>query len=253
MTEGPAKVSVGSNAELQVPEGIVFGDAQVTKDILERSGNLVSGQEVGILLNGKSSVVFEFDPVGYVKDDDKADLNADEMMKSLRESQEAANAQLKARNLDELELTRWQVTPHYDDATHNLEWAPVVRNKKTGNETVNYNVRILGRRGVMEVALLVSPEAFEAELPGFRNSLKGFSFAQGEDYLAWVKGDKVAEYGLAALVTGGAVAVAAKSGLLAKLFKPLIVAALALLAGLKRLFTGNKATSVVENDQNRGE
>lgn len=253
MTEGPAKVSVGTNAELQVPQGAIFGDAKVAKDILERSGNLTNGREAGILLNGDSSVIFEFDPVGYVKDDDKADLDADKMLATMREGQESANQELKRRGLDELELTGWQVPPHYDQATHNLEWAPLVRNKKSGKETVNYNVRMLGRRGVMEITLLVPPEKLEAELPGFRAALKGFNFSQGEDYMSWIKGDKVAEYGLAALVTGGAVAVAAKSGLLSKLFKPLIVAAVALLAGIKKLFTRNKATSVVENDQHRSE
>lgn len=251
MTEGPAHVKVGSNAELDLPAGIIFGDAKVAKDILERSGNLTNGREVGILLNAQSSTIFEFDPVGYVKDDDKEALDADKMLASLRENQEAANEELKSRGLDELELTGWQVKPHYDQATHNLEWAPLVRNKKNGHQTVNYNVRVLGRRGVMEVTLLVSPEKFDAELPAFRESLKGFTYTKGEDYMSWMKGDKVAEYGLAALVTGGAVAVAAKSGLLGKLLKPLIAGVVALLAGIKRFFTGKKSTSVVENDQNR--
>jgi uncharacterized membrane-anchored protein len=254
MTEGPAKVKIGSNGDLQLPAGVIFGDAKVAKDILERSGNLTNGQEVGILLNGESSVIFEFDPVGYVKDDDKEALDADKMLSSLRETQEEANAELKSRGLDELELTGWQVKPHYDQATHNLEWAPLVLNKKNNHQTVNYNVRILGRRGVMEVTLLVSPEKFDAELPKFRETLKGFSFTQGEDYMSWVKGDKVAEYGLAALVTGGAVAVAAKSGLLGKLLKPILVGIAALGAALKNLFTRKKkSTSVVDNDQSRGE
>jgi uncharacterized membrane-anchored protein len=254
MTEGPAKVKVGNNGDLQLPAGVIFGDAKVAKDILERSGNLTNGQEVGILLNGESSVIFEFDPVGYVKDDDKEALDADKMLSSLRETQEEANAELKSRGLDELELTGWQVKPHYDQATHNLEWAPLVLNKKNNHQTVNYNVRILGRRGVMEVTLLVSPEKFDAELPKFRETLKGFSFTQGEDYMSWVKGDKVAEYGLAALVTGGAVAVAAKSGLLGKLLKPLLIGLAALGAAVKNLFTRKKkSSSVVDNDQNRGE
>ncbi|MFZ5442161.1 MAG: DUF2167 domain-containing protein [Myxococcota bacterium] len=253
MTEGPAHVKVGANAELDLPQGVIFGDAKVAKDILERSGNLTNGQEVGILLNAQSSVIFEFDPVGYVKDDDKEALDADKMLTALRENQEEANSELERRGLDALELTGWQVKPHYDPATHNLEWAPLVKNKKNGHETVNYNVRILGRRGVMEATLLVSPDKFDAELPGFRQSLKGFTFTKGEDYMSWVKGDKVAEYGLAALVTGGAVAVAAKSGLLGKLIKPLIVAVGAALAAIKRFFTGKKSTSVVESDKDRTE
>lgn len=251
MTEGPAKVQVGTNAELTVPEGLVFGNAQVTKDLFEKSGNIPSGGEVGILLGETSQIVFTFQDIGYVKDDEKADLDADKMLASMKENQEEGNKERVSRGLDELEITEWAVKPHYDEATHNLESAPIVRNKKTGHQSVNYIIRILGRRGVMEVALLCSPERLEAEMPGFRSTMKGFVFSKGEDYMSWTKGDKVAEYGLAALVTGGAVAVAAKSGLLAKLFKPIIAGIVALGAGIKRLFGGKKSSSAVEEDKNR--
>lgn len=242
MTSGPATVKVGEGASLAVPEGAIFGDAEATRSMLEKSGNLTSGREVGMLLSDEAEVIFEFDPIGYVKDDDKDALDADKMLASLREGQEEANTQLKSLGRAELEIARWQVKPHYESTLHNLEWGPVVKNKQNGHETVNYNVRLLGRRGVMEVTLLVSPEKLDQQLPWFRSALTGFTFEKGEDYASFRSGDKVAEYGLAALVTGGAVAVAAKSGLLAKLWK-LIVAGIA--AGglaLKRLF-GSKGSS----------
>ncbi len=252
MTPGPAKVKLGHNAEIQVPEGVVFGDASIAKKIMEQSGNLVSGQEAGILLLEGSTVLFEFDDVGYVKDDDKDKLDADKMLSSLREGQDEANKELAKLGRPQLELPRWAVKPHYDDATHNMEWAPVVKNKENGHETVNYNVRLLGRRGVMEATLLVKPEGLETELPIFRQTLKGFAFNAGEDYASWRDGDKVAEYGLAALVTGGAVAVAAKSGLLGKLWKLIVAGIAALVAGAQKLF-GKKDTTVVSQDQQRGE
>jgi uncharacterized membrane-anchored protein len=236
MTSGPATVKVGEGATLQVPEGAVFGDAAATKAMLEKSGNLSSGQEVGMLLSDAAEVIFEFDPVGYVKDDDKDALDADKMLASLRENQEEANTQLKSLGRPELEIARWQVKPHYESSLHNLEWGPVVKNKQNGHETVNYNVRLLGRRGVMEVTLLVGPEKLDQQLPWFRSTLKGFSFEKGEDYASFRSGDKVAEYGLAALVTGGAVAVAAKSGLLGKLWKLIVAGLAAAGVALKRLF-----------------
>ena len=139
-----------------------------------------------------------------------------------------------------------------DQATHNLEWAPLVRNKSNGKETVNYNVRILGRRGVTEATLLVSPDKFEAQLPWFRSALTGFSYVQGEDYASFRQGDRIAEYGLAALVTGGVVAAAAKSGLLGRLWKFIILGIAGLGAFLKKLFGGGdkqEQTSVVAADQ----
>ena len=70
----------------------------------------------------------------------------------------------------------------------------------------------------------------------FENLLTGYSFLPGNKYAEFRAGDKIAEYGLATLVAGGAAAVALKTGLLAKLWK-LIVAALAALAALlKRIW-----------------
>lgn len=252
MTYGPTKVQLGANAELNVPADTIFADAKATKQLLEKGGNIANGREVGSLLSGSASTIFEFEDIGYVKDDDKDALDADKMLTALREGQEEANEELKRRGLPQLELTGWTVKPHYDEATHNLEWAPLVRNKDNGHETVNYNVKLLGRRGVMTVTLLVSPDKFDAAMPAFRESLTGFSFVKGEDYASWTKGDKVAEYGLAALVTGGVIAVAAKSGLLGKLIKPLLVALAAAGAWIKRLFSGGaKKNSIVDSDQQR--
>ena len=111
----------------------------------------------------------------------------------------------------------------------------------TGGVSINYNTRLLGRRGVMEVVLVVGPDQLEATLPLFKGLLKSFAFKEGERYAEYREGDKLAEYGLAALVTGGAVAVAAKTGLLAKLIgmlakagKALVLLVIGALAALKK-------------------
>jgi uncharacterized membrane-anchored protein len=253
VTVGPAKVTMGGNASLNVPEDSHFGNAKVARDTMKEWGNLISNKEVGILFGSNgSTILFEFDPVGLVKDDDKESLDADNVLTSLKENQEEANKELKESGGNPLEIVGWQTKPHYDEATHNLESAPLIRDIASGEENVNYNVKILSRRGVMNVALLVSPEKFEQELKWFRSTMKGFNFVQGEDYSSWVKGDKVAEYGLGALAVGGGVAVLAKTGILAKLMKPILGALAAAAMGIKRFFSGGKSeTSVVKSDQER--
>ncbi len=235
---GPTKGRLGKWAEVDVPEGFVFTGEQGTKELMEAMGNIATGRELGTIADENLMVIFEFDEVGYIKDDEGDDLDADAMLKAMREGQAEANKILTTRGHSALEINRWHMKPKYDEATNNLEWAPIVRELTTGGESVNYNVRLLGRRGVMEVTLLVTPEEVERELPKFRKLLAGFAFTQGEDYASFRKGDKVAEYGLAALVTGGALGVAAKSGLLGRLWKFLLVGALALGAGIKKLFGG---------------
>lgn len=253
MTAGPAEVTLGSHAKLQLSEDAVFGNAKVAREILEQSGNLTSGKEQGIVLRDGATVIFDFDPVGYVKDDDKDALDADKMLASLRENQDAANVELRRLARPELEIAGWHVKPHYDEKTHNLEWAPLVKSKTDGKTTVNYNVRLLGRRGVMEAALLVAPDKFDAQLPWFRSLLGNYAYVAGEDYASFRQGDKISEYGLAALVTGGVVAVAAKSGLLGKIWKLLLVGLVAIGGAIKKLFGGgNKEPATVTGNDEGG-
>ena len=80
-------------------------------------------------------------------------------------------------------------------------------------------------------------------LPVARTLIAGFHFQSGQTYAEYRKGDKVAEYGLTALVLGGGAVLAAKSGLFAviakffgKFLKLIIVGAIALGAVIKKFF-----------------
>ena len=95
----------------------------------------------------------------------------------------------------------------------------------------------------MSVDLVMGPEQYWASLSDFNNLLTGFTFQQGNRYADFVRGDKVAEYGLTALILGGAGAAAIKTGLLAKAWRFILVAVLALkklvivvFAGLAAIF-----------------
>lgn len=241
--EGPTTGKLEEYATIDIPEGFLFASGRrESGKFMEATKNTPSGQEVGVLLpaNGTDDwwVVFMFDPVGYVKDDEKDNLDADKLLDALKEGTEEGNKERKRRGWDDLHVTGWHKPPRYNPATHNLEWS--IRLKGATGEDINHQVRLLGRRGVMSATLVVSPEAVEASLPRFQKVLEGYKYVQTESYAAWRPGDKVAEYGLIALVTGGTLAVAAKSGLLGKLIKPLILGLAAIGAAIKRLFTGKK-------------
>lgn len=251
---GPITAKLGSQAQFAIPQGYLFADSEGTKKFLEKNENIPSGQEVGLLASPKSGwfVIFEFADVGYVKDDEKKSLDADAMLESIRKDTEAANEERKRRGWGAMTVVGWMQAPHYDEATHNLEWAVKGEDEK-GNVSSNLNTRYLGRRGYMSVTLVADADKFEATSTEFRKVLTGFSYSPDNDYRAFVKGDKVAEYGLTALVVGGATAVAAKTGLLKVIGKflvagwKLILAGLAALAGaLRKLFARRDREAPVE-------
>jgi uncharacterized membrane-anchored protein len=65
--------------------------------------------------------------------------------------------------------------------------------------------------------------------------VKGFQYVSGQTYGEYQPGDHVAAYGLAALITGGAAAVAAKKGLFSVIGGFLVAAWKFVLAGFLAL------------------
>lgn len=257
---GPFTAQLGENAQITIPSGYQFADAAGARRFLELTHNPPSEQEVGIvtpILNkGDDSsqfwfVLFDFDDTGYVKDEEKSSIDADKILSTLKDSTERGNEARKARGWSGFHLTGWQTKPFYDPNTHNLTWATLGsdENPKEG-QTVNYATRILGRRGVMRIDLVMSPDQTAAIVPEFNNLLTGFKFNPGNRYIDFAKGDKVATYGLTALIAGGATAVAIKTGLLTKLlgllaaaWKIIAVAVAAILTRIKSVFGGKRNNS----------
>lgn len=215
--EGNGKL--GGKAEVIIPKDYRFTGSSGTQQLLKMFDNVPSRRELGMLTTEGLGpwIIFEFDEVGYVKDDDKDQLDADKLLASMREAQDAGNEQRRTMGLHELELLGWEVPPRYNAQTHNLEWATRVRPKGGGGISINYNTRLLGRKGVMEVALICEPEEMPRLMPDYQAIMAGFKYSSGESYAEYRAGDKVAQYGLAALVAGGAAVAASKAGLFAKL------------------------------------
>lgn len=249
---GPAVAKLGGVAQVELPAGYVFLNGKDTRNLMKAAGEPVSGNEVGFLrpTNGEWSVFFDFSDIGYVKDDDKDKLDADKLLASIKEGTEEGNKERARAGNPPLNIIGWETPPHYDEATHNLEWA--IRAESEGRPILNYNTRLLGRKGVMEVVLVCEPAELGTTLPEFRGVLSQYKFQSGENYAEYKPGDKIAKYGLAALILGGAGVGAAKLGLLTwvavlfkKAWKLIIVAFVAVASFFKkifgRFFGGNKA------------
>lgn len=236
-TEGPSVGEMSGTAEIRVPEGYVFAGANDTRLLMTAMHNPTSGQELGFVAPTGIEwfVVFEFDDIGYVRDDEKGALDADAMLESIKKGTEQSNKERQKRGWPAMTITGWEQPPRYNETTHNLEWA--IKAESEGKPVVNYNTRLLGRSGVMRVTLVADPAEFPATLPKFKTVLEGYSFKQGQKYAEWKKGDKIAAYGLSALVVGGAAAVAAKAGLFKGLWKIIVVGFVALAAAAKSLWS----------------
>lgn len=244
--KGPTTVAVLGNSTLEVPDGYLFLDTQNTDRFLEMNQNIPGGEEVMIAPRDLEWMAYlSFNSEGYVKDDEQID--AAELLEALKEGTKAGNKERARRGWSELHIIDWAVAPAYNTTNQRLEWATLL--ESDGGRGVNFSTKVLSRRGHTSVILVSSPD----QLPGARSQLEtvltGYRFDDGERYADFVPGDKVATYGLAALVLGGAAAIATKKGLWAVIgafiiskIKILIAAAVGVGALLKKFVFGKKAS-----------
>ena len=239
--DGPGTGQLGREATVTVPAECRFTEKQGAQTFMELTENPPEGNEMGLLLCQTSEngspwfVIFGYDASGYVKDDEADDLDADALLASIRRGTDRANEIRQEEGWGTLTINGWIRPPYYDKTTNNLTWS-IRATDSDGSGTVNHSVRLLGRGGVMNVDLVIDPEDLDATLPVFDNIIAGYTFVPGRTYAEWRSGDKVAAYGLTALVAGGAGALAAKSGLFGKLWKLIAVAIVAVGSFFKRLF-----------------
>ncbi len=242
-TEGKGKI--GSLAEIDIPSGYRFADGEGASQLLQIWGNPASPSELGVIANEKVdwAVFFDFEDSGYVKDDEKDELDADKIMKDMRSTEDGMNEARREQGLEALHYDGWAKEPFYNETTHNLEWGILLRSE-SGNVSVNYFSKVLGRGGVMNAVLLCSPDEMEAVLPTYRSLLTGYSYVEGKAYADYKSGDKVAKAGLTALIVGGSAVVAGKLGLFAvlakffaKAWKLVVVGVVAVGVGIKKMFS----------------
>ncbi|MDA0766938.1 MAG: DUF2167 domain-containing protein [Verrucomicrobia bacterium] len=241
VTEGEG--ALGSWATIKIPEGMGFLNGADTATLMSMYGNLPDSYEGALSTEALDwTVIFQFSEEGYVKDDEKDDLDADEILKTLKEGQDLANAERKKMGFDTLVIERWAVEPKYNESTNNLEWGTVILSGD-GSRTVNYETRLLGREGYMNVTLLCDPEDLDGLMSEYQALLASYAYVPGKTYGEYEKGDKLASYGLTALIAGGAAYGAVKTGLLGtilvffkKLWYVVVAAIAAVWKGIKRFF-----------------
>lgn len=134
---------------------------------MKEMDNSVTGMEQGIVLSKDNNenwyVLFEFDNMGYVKDNDAGKINADQLLSDIKNGTEEDNKERMKNGKSTLDIIGWDEKPHYDPNTNNLVWSVLCNS--SGEQIVNYNVRVLGRGGVTEVTLVASKDEMLAVKP----------------------------------------------------------------------------------------
>lgn len=190
--------------------------------------------------------VVTYQDTGYVTDDDANTADYDKVLDQLREGEAQENEQRRQGGYPALHLVGWAQPPSYDRATHAMIWARDLKFDGASADSLNYDVRVLGRHGVLSLNMLWDMPHLAEVRTAAATFGRTAQFTPGSRYGEFdeSKGDKRAGYGLAGLVAAGVgVAAAKKLGLLAivlgfgkKLAVVFAIGAAAIGRFVKRLF-----------------
>ena len=236
--QGGEVVLANGLATLRVPEGMRYLNGTDANTVLVRLwGNPPAAKPLGLLMpegnplrDESWAVIITFDEDGYVKDEEAGKIDYNKLLKEMQEGTRESSQERVKQGYESVELIGWAATPRYDQAAKKLYWAKELKFGAYPEHTLNYDIRMLGRRGVLNlraVAGIGQLREIEEKTPAI---LAAIDFNPGHRYADFsaAAGDKVAQYGLGALIAGG---VAAKLGF----FKGLWVA---ILAGKKFVIIG---------------
>ena len=246
---GPTKLQVGTQGTLDLPAGYRALGPEHTRDFQRMMDNQTSLAEVLTIvpddLAGQWFLLFSWEDCGYVSDDDREGLDADDILKACQENQKQANESRKANGQAPMFVVDWVVKPHYSEQTNRLESALLLEDEEGANWT-NFKTELLGRYGKFQVTLVCDLNVLQSLRPTVRSLLNRFRFDSGSTYAEYQKGDKIAQYTLAGLAGGGAAAVLAKTGILKKFGKIIfgVIAAVgaAIVGFFKKMFGGGGGT-----------
>lgn len=252
MLRGPQTITLRDQASLALPEGYGFVPRKEAVVVMTAMGNQTDERFLGLIFPLSDQhwfVTVDFEPSGYIKDDEAREWDADGLLENLKDGTDEGNKQREQMGIAPIKVTRWIETPNYDAALHHLVWSAELRlkNGEDPDPGVNYNTYVLGRAGYISMCLVTAVSSVEAEKPAAKQLLAAVSFNDGKRYTDFnASTDKVAAYGLAALVGGIAVKklglLAVAAAFLAKFAKLILIGVAALGGGLAKFFKDRKET-----------
>ena len=239
-------------ATVQLPEGYTFLEQSDARYVVEDLwGNAPDDTVVGLIVppdlpsgeEAEWAIIVSFADDGYVSDDDAASLDFDDLLTEMKSDARAASADLREQGYAAADLLGWAEPPYYDSVEKKLYWAQRFMFDGDTMPTLNYNVRILGRRGYLVLNAVADDGMLPTISSGSKEILAVTEFTPGNRYSDFDPSfDKVAAYGIGGLIAGKLLI---KAGLFKLLLKPLLIL-LALGAGVfTKVFKGRSRRNVV--------
>lgn len=220
-----------SIAKINIPAGFKFLNAEQASFVVTDVWGNPPQEVLGMILPENAKVtdassysfIIQWDEMGFVKDDDADEIDYDDLLANMQEEIETDNEERQKAGYDNIKLIGWAAKPFYDKQHKILHWAKEIKFGDSPENTLNYNIRILGRKGVLILNAVAGMSQLAAVNKDISKVLNIVEFTDGNKYKDFDPGvDVVAAVGIGGLVAGKVLAKLGFLGILAKFFAPLL-------------------------------
>ncbi|HPZ87287.1 MAG TPA: DUF2167 domain-containing protein [Flavihumibacter sp.] len=246
-------ILAAGNAEIKVPAGFRFLNPEQAQYVLsDLWGNPPDSSIIGLLVPTDRGVLspdswaftISYDEMGYVKDDDAADINYDQLLKDQQKEVREANADRVANGFESVDFINWASAPYYDKERKTLHWAKELKFGDDSVHTLNYNIRVLGRRGIYLLNAIAGMKEMPVVKKEINKVVNSIEFQNGSRYADYESGsDNVAAWTVGGLVAGKILAKTGFFVLLLKFWKLIALAVVGAGSGMWNWLRGKKKKS----------
>ncbi|WP_020530453.1 DUF2167 domain-containing protein [Flexithrix dorotheae] len=238
-------------AELNVPSGFKYLGPEESEIVLSNIWGNPPREELGlgmlfpegikVAAPGIWAIEISYEESGYVEDDEAEDIDYDELLETMQDDTNESNKLRMEMGYESIQLVGWAVTPYYDEANKKLHWAKEIKFGEAEENTLNYNIRILGRKGVLVLNAIADMNQLQLVQEQIDPVLASVEFMPGNTYGEFnPEVDKIAAYGIGGLVAGKVLAKTGFFVVLAKFWKFIAIGFVAAFGFIKKIFFGSK-------------
>jgi uncharacterized membrane-anchored protein len=242
----------GNFAKLNIPKGFKYLGIEQSKYVIKDAwGNperndilgMIFPENGGPLVDSSYAFIISFEDMGYVKDNDADDIDYKEMLNDMHKEEPAINAERKSLGYGSIHIVDWAEAPFYDKTNKVLHWAKELQFEGEESNTLNYDVRFLGRRGILSMNAVAGIDQLKMVKKDISQILTIPEFTEGNRYADFKNDntDKIAVYTVGGLVAGK---VLLKIGFFAKFWKLIMIGVIAIGGFLVKLFRRKKQTEI---------
>lgn len=179
---GPAALKLGHEVALDLPADFQFLAMPHAGQLMEKMGNLGNENLLGLVVSSRQKdeffLILSYDGKGFVKDDEE--VEADDILEEIQDGEEDYKEARKEHGFGPIHVDGWFESPKYDKAAHHLVWGLNVRAENA--TSLNYDTRILGRRGYASVNLVTDQAHLAHDKLAGATILRATHFQDGGRY-----------------------------------------------------------------------